>query len=59
VPAPGQAHKVAMMGALDWQSRRLIVATSRRKRSADFVALREDIDCRHGPARRAGRTNPS
>ena len=38
VEAPGQAKKIAMMGALDWRDRRLIVATSKTKRSADFIA---------------------
>ena len=41
VLAPGQAKKVAMMGALDWPKRTLIVATSRTKRSVDFIALLE------------------
>jgi hypothetical protein len=39
VPAPGQSKKVAMMGALDWPQRKLIVTTSRTKRSADFIAF--------------------
>jgi hypothetical protein len=30
VPAPGQSKKVAMMGALDWLGRRLIVTTSHK-----------------------------
>src|SRR5271165_754102 len=38
VPAPGQAKKVAMMGTLDWTQRKLIVTTSRTKRSTDFIA---------------------
>ena len=29
VEAPGQARKIAMMGALDWRDRRLIVTTSK------------------------------
>jgi hypothetical protein len=49
VQAPGQARKVAMMGALDWRDRRLIVATSRTKRSADFIAFLEELDHHHGP----------
>ena len=49
VPAPGQTKKVAMMGALDWAKRKLIVATSRTKRSADFIALLEALDRSHGP----------
>ena len=28
-----------MMGALDWHDHRLIVATSKTKRSADFIAF--------------------
>jgi len=44
VSAPGQARKVAMMGALDWRDRRLIVATSKTKRSADFAAFLENLD---------------
>lgn len=49
VQAPGQARKVAMMGAQDALTRELIVHTSRTKRSADFVALLEEIDRRFGP----------
>lgn len=49
VPAPGQAKKVAMMGALDHAARRLIVHTSRTKRSADFIALLQTLDCLYGP----------
>lgn len=49
VPAPGQAKKVAMMGALDHTARRLIVHTSRTKRSADFIALLETLDSLYGP----------
>jgi DDE superfamily endonuclease len=49
VPAPGQAKKVAMMGALDWLQRKLIVATSRTKRSADFIALLVTLDHLYGP----------
>jgi hypothetical protein len=37
VPAPGQAQKIAMMGSLDYARRKLIVTTSRTKRSADFI----------------------
>ena len=44
VPAPGQAKKVAMMGALDHAARRLIVTTSRTKRRADFIGLLEKLD---------------
>ena len=49
VPAPGQAKKVAMMGSLDHVERRLIVHTSRTKRSADFVAHLEQLDRLYGP----------
>ena len=48
IPAPGQAAKVAMLGVLDWTPRELIVRTSRTKRSADFVALLEQIDTQYG-----------
>lgn len=54
VPAPGQARKVAMMGALDWLDSHLIVTTSRTKRSADFIALLEQLDGLYGP--RPGQT---
>ena len=49
VPAPGQAKKVAMMGALDHVTRRLIVHTSRTKRSSDFIAHLEQLDRLYGP----------
>ena len=49
VPAPGQSKKIAMMGALDHAARRLIVHTSPTKRSADFIALLEELDRRYGP----------
>ena len=49
VPAPGQAKKVAMMGALNHAARRLVVHTSRTKRSADFIALLEMLDGLYGP----------
>lgn len=49
IPAPGQSRKVAMMGALDWSARKLIVTTSRTKRSADFIALLEILDRLYGP----------
>jgi len=49
VPAPGQSRKVAMMGALDWTSRKLIVTTSRTKRSTDFIALLHALDLLCGP----------
>ena len=49
VPAPGQSTKVAMLGVLDWARRDLIVRTSRTQRSADFIALLEEVDRRYGP----------
>jgi transposase len=52
VPAPGQAKKVAIMGAFDHAARRLVVHTSKTKRSADFIALLERLDGLYGP--RAG-----
>jgi len=38
-----------MMGALDWLSRRLIVTTSRSKRSTDFITLLQTLDFLYGP----------
>lgn len=49
VPAPGQSKKVAMMGTLDWARRKLIVTTSRTKRSTDFIAHLQVLDRRYGP----------
>lgn len=49
VPAPGQAKKVAMLGSLDHGTGRLIVHTSRTKRSSDFVAHLEQLDRLYGP----------
>jgi transposase len=49
LPAPGQSTKLAMLGVLDWARRDLIVRTSRTKRSADFIALLEEVDRRYGP----------
>src|SRR6202451_4677422 len=49
VPAPGQSKKVTMMGALDWLQRKRIAATSRTKRSADFIALLVTLDHLYGP----------
>lgn len=56
VPAPGQAKKVAMMGSLDYVKRRLIVHTSRTKRSSDFIAHLEQLDHLFGP--KPGRVTP-
>ena len=49
VPAPGQAKKVAIMGAFDHAARRLVVHTSKTKRSADFIALLERLGGLYGP----------
>jgi len=49
VPAPGQSAKVAMLGVLDWRCRKLIVRTSRTKRSSDFIGLLEEVDRRYAP----------
>lgn len=49
VPAPGQSKKVAMMGVFDWLQRKLIVTTSRTKRSADFIAFLVTLDQLYGP----------
>ena len=49
VPAPGQAEKIAIMGALDHRTRQLVVHTSKTKRSADFIALLERLDGLYGP----------
>ena len=38
-----------MMGALDWLSRKLIVTTSRSKRSTDFITLLQTLDFLYGP----------
>jgi len=49
VPAPGQAQKIAMMGSLDYAERKLVVTTSRTKRSADFIAHLQALDRLYGP----------
>lgn len=49
VPAPGQAQKIAMMGSLDYAQRKLIVTTSRSKRSVDFIAHLQALDRLYGP----------
>lgn len=49
VEAPGQARKVAMLGALDVAAGKLIVDTSRTKRSSDFIALLTRLDELYGP----------
>ena len=57
VPAPGQSKKVAMMGGFDWLQRKLIVTTSRTKRSADFIAFLVTLDQLCGP-KSGERTKP-
>ena len=49
IEAPGQARKVAMIGALDFAASTLIVETSRSKRSSDFIALLTRLEEIHGP----------
>lgn len=49
IPAPGQSKKSAIMGALDYVARRLIVTTSRTKRSSDFIDLLAELDRHYGP----------
>ena len=49
IPAPGQAKKIAMLGALDVAANHLNVVTSRTKRSSDFVDLLVQIDGLYGP----------
>ena len=49
VEAPGQSHKVAMIGALDFATRELIVETSHSKRSSDVIGLIERLDGLYGP----------
>jgi transposase len=49
VPAPGQAQKIAMMGSLDFIQRKLIVTTSRTKRSSNFIAHLQALDRLCGP----------
>jgi len=49
VEAPGQARKVAIIGALDFAAGTLVVETSRSKRSSDFIALLTRLDELYGP----------
>jgi len=49
VPAPGQSRKLALIGALDHATGRLIVHRSPTKRSADFIGLLERLDPLYGP----------
>ena len=48
VDAAGQSQKIAMMGALDFVSRELIVETSPTQGSADFIALLKRLDQIYG-----------
>jgi transposase len=50
VVAPGQAQRRALPGALDAARRELVVVTSARKRSTDFLLLLERLDRLYGPA---------
>ena len=49
VPAPGQAAKVASDRCARFCRRKLIIHTSKTKRSADFIALLEELDRLYGP----------
>jgi transposase len=49
IEAPGQSQKIALMGAVDFVSRELIVETSLTKRSTDVIALLERLDKIYGP----------
>jgi transposase len=53
IEAPGQAKKQAMLGAFDPVRRRLLVHTSATKRSADFLALLDQLGAAYGIAKRA------
>ena len=44
IEAPGRARKRAILGALDHVARRLVVATSATKRSANFIVLLAQLD---------------
>jgi transposase len=50
VAAPGQAQRRALLGAFDAAQRELIVVSSARKRSADFLLLLERLDRLYGLA---------
>jgi transposase len=49
IAAPGQASRIGMTGAFDFVSRKLIVHTSKTKRSSDVIALLERLDRIYGP----------
>lgn len=50
VAAPGQAQRRVLLGAFDAARRELVVVSSARKRSADFLLLLERLDQLYGPA---------
>jgi DDE superfamily endonuclease len=52
VQAPGQAKRRALLGAWDPVRRRLLVRTSATKRSADFVALLDELGAAYDAGRR-------
>jgi len=49
VTAPGQSRQRAMLGVLDFATRRLIVNTSTTKRSRDFITLLDRLDAAYEP----------
>ncbi len=49
VEAPGRAPKRAILGGLDFATRRVLVNTSATKRSRDFIALLGRLDAAYGP----------
>lgn len=50
VAAPGQAQRRTLLGAFDAARRELVVVTSARQRSPDFLLLLEQLDRLYGPA---------
>ncbi len=50
IPAPGQASRIAIMGALDYAANRLTVTTSRTRRSSDFIDSPAELDRLFAPA---------
>jgi transposase len=50
VEAPGQSHKRAMLGALDFATGQVILTTSPTKRSSDFIGLLEHLDRAYAPS---------
>jgi len=49
IEAPGQAKKRAMIGVFDCAAHKLIVSTSARKRSSDFIDFLGRLDAIYGP----------